>query len=92
MTNEEAMRRNIEQGGGAAFPHNIPSAFSAGAGGGAGVWTGMTLRDYFAGQALAGILGGTYPTPTAEACADYAYSIADAMLVRGQTNSLKSPG
>jgi hypothetical protein len=42
--------------------------------------TGMTLRDYFAGQVLGGIshTGGVweYSTTTAE----YAYRIADAML------------
>lgn len=44
--------------------------------------SGMTLRDYFAGQALAGIVG-----PKAEgfslsegACAKWAYDYADAML------------
>lgn len=42
--------------------------------------TGMTLRDYFAGQALQGMCAeGTIRTPTA-AIAVEAYSIADAML------------
>ena len=44
---------------------------------------GMTLRDYFAGQALAGIL--SYPDAhlvagTASQAAGSAYQIADAML------------
>lgn len=39
---------------------------------------GMTLRDYFAGQALAGLAGsfGQMVVPCAELC----YKIADAML------------
>mgnify|MGYP003385421611 CR=1 FL=1 len=46
---------------------------------------GMTLRDYFAGQALVGILGGGFADtiPHSEACgevAQFAYHYADAML------------
>lgn len=42
---------------------------------------GMTLRDWFAGQALAGMLAGPEGdiTPT-EAIGQYAYQTADAML------------
>lgn len=47
-------------------------------------WTGMSLRDYFAAQAMAGILGGDHPIchehnplPTV---AKVAYEMADAML------------
>lgn len=40
---------------------------------------GMTLRDYFAGQALAGSLANT-DAPTPEVEAQWAYEIADAML------------
>ena len=40
---------------------------------------GMTLRDYFAGQALAGSLANT-DAPTPEIEARWAYEIADAML------------
>lgn len=39
----------------------------------------MTLRDYFAGQALAGSLANT-DAPTPEVEAQWAYEIADAML------------
>ena len=44
---------------------------------------GMTLRDYFAGQALAGSLANEESTPsltTPEVEAQWAYEIADAML------------
>jgi hypothetical protein len=57
--------------GGAAFPHvpvntETPSKYR-----------GMSLRDYFAGQALAG-LATTYGARTA---AELAYEMADAALV-----------
>ena len=45
--------------------------------------TGMTLRDWFAGQALAGMLaqsGGTAMQSPAADGATYAYRVADAML------------
>lgn len=47
-------------------------------------WAGMTLRDYFAGQALAGLASGYY-TESMEAVfegevARRAYAMADAML------------
>ncbi len=47
---------------------------------------GMTLRDYFAGQALAGMLAqgtqGSFSKPAGVArAAVYAYEYADAMLV-----------
>jgi len=42
---------------------------------------GMTLRDYFAGQALAGICASGQAMPAAdELTARTAYQIADAML------------
>ena len=53
---------------------------------------GMSLRDYFAGQALAGLLADgtmnkianidpeTTSTEDEQLCADMCYSIADAML------------
>lgn len=42
---------------------------------------GMTLRDYFAGQALAGIIAAdNSPAGDWPLCAEHAYKAADAML------------
>jgi len=43
---------------------------------------GMTLRDYFAGQALAGWLASFGPDDAVKpaGCAEFAYEVADAML------------
>jgi hypothetical protein len=47
-------------------------------------YSGMTLRDYFAGQTLAGLItgypGGFVERDDAYSCADQAYVMADAML------------
>ena len=68
-----------ERTGGAAFPSYLGNREN---------WDlGMTLRDYFAAQALAGILAGGFadtiphdaPSGGAEA-AQFAYQYADAML------------
>jgi len=49
---------------------------------------GMTLRDWFAGQALAGFMANTRrPTTIAEDDAAWCYTIADAMLVARSTRS-----
>lgn len=48
---------------------------------------GMTLRDYFAGQALVGLLAGRQPNNTypAEHIAETSYGIADVMMTeRGE--------
>jgi hypothetical protein len=48
------------------------------------VFKGMSLRDYFAAQALSGLLGRRMSPPTEltyRALADHAYSAAEAMLV-----------
>ncbi len=60
-------------GGGPAFP--------CGPDGGCGPWPGMSLRDWFAGQALAG-MGEINCDPDFDYpdCANLAYSLADAML------------
>ena len=42
--------------------------------------TGMTLRDYFAAQAMQGLLAAREGYTTDE-IGDYAYDIADAMLL-----------
>lgn len=60
-----------------AFPHLVPHnpdfAYSA---------TGMTLRDWFAGQALTGLLAGRQPNNAypAEHIAETSYAMADVML------------
>lgn len=60
-----------------AFPHLVPHnpdfAYSA---------TGMTQRDWFAGQALMGLLAGRQPNNAypAEHIAEISYDMADAML------------
>jgi hypothetical protein len=54
-----------------AFPHTSNSDS----------FPGMTLRDWFAGQALAGFMANTQrPTTIAEDDAVWCYRIADAML------------
>jgi hypothetical protein len=40
----------------------------------------MTLRDYFAGQALRGFFHNKFLTPTYESVAESCYGLADAML------------
>lgn len=41
---------------------------------------GMTLRDYFAAKALAGILVRNFPNQSFHNTAEFAYQYADAML------------
>lgn len=47
---------------------------------------GMSLRDWFAGQALAAICGDDYArhSITPQQCAQWAYQFADAMLAERQ--------
>lgn len=59
--------------GGPAFPH--PAGWRRDP----EISDGMSLRDWFAGQALAGILGAS-PPPFCEDAAEDAYRYADAML------------
>jgi hypothetical protein len=70
--------------GGAAYPRTCDVSFNG--------EEGMSLRDYFAGQALAGICANSY-TPWSPDAADIsdatlaksAYDLADAMIAaRGQ--------
>jgi hypothetical protein len=63
--------------GGAAFPHAIAIAPSGDVYGSDYFGGGMSLRDYFAGQALAGT---GWSVGNAVECARDAYAIADAML------------
>ncbi len=61
--------------GGPAFPRPL--------GEGGGEWNdgqeGMSLRDYFAGHALAGLVGGLVRAK-ADDLAEQAYELADALL------------
>jgi hypothetical protein len=60
-----------------AFPIVLPKDWDS-------VHEGMTLRDYFAGQALIGLLSRN-DVPLAHAVPDNAYMIADAMIkARGE--------
>lgn len=69
---------DTQNDGGQAFPTHSPNPIAQ----------GMTKRDWFAGQALAGILGPNYEWFTASTetgsrvheAASFAYSLADAML------------
>lgn len=58
--------------GGSAFPTSA-SPFAN---------CGMSLRDWFAGQALAGILADHEYNPAPDVIAEDAYDIADAMIAR----------
>ena len=68
--------------GGAAFPH--PEQQSVVGGGGTQIridsQPGMSLRDYFAGQALTGILADSGWADTEEKMAELSYRFADAMI------------
>ena len=68
--------------GGPAFPR---PGISSNWGEGHFAHTGMTLRDYFAGQALTNVdvripMSDDDDTPSPRAIANYMYVIADAML------------
>ncbi len=63
-----------------AFPTVLPKDWDS-------VNEGMTLRDYFAGQALTGLLASQHINPhdyplkrAAEISAEKSYAIADAMI------------
>lgn len=77
-TNDATMVRSLE----AAFP------FAMQVDGVTMVQPGMTLRDYFAGQALAGMLACPGVNLSEEGYAHSAYRFADAMLAarEGRTN------
>jgi len=61
----------VRQGGGAAFPANPNNSHCE---------PGMSLRDWFAGQALAGVASRQNFHAVARAAAKEAYALADAML------------
>jgi hypothetical protein len=73
----------IEKDGGPAFPLPNPRDHTDYLGLLIPSFAGMTLRDWFAGQALAGIAvtsATDEDMPTAQDYAEVAYSMADAML------------
>lgn len=49
---------------------------------------GMSLRDWFAGQALVALIGNGHDKPSA---VEYAYSTADAMLAERSKPSTPTP-
>jgi len=76
MTDEFGNRNGLPQinGDSPAFPVNVSGCGDNG-------WHGMSLRDWFAGQALANeALGRAYHN-TPKALALHAYEYADAMLI-----------
>lgn len=68
--------------GGPAFPITPPTQYSGAAGVGFSYLhsSGMSLRDWFAGQALKAATNYT-PISAADQLASWAYRVADAMLV-----------
>ena len=71
--------------GGPAFPQTVafsPNGEAVTAGMYFAEGPGMTLRDWFAGMALQGIIGSIFCTPevTFKECAGRAYGMADAMI------------
>ncbi len=48
---------------------------------------GISKREYFAGQALIGILSGYHRVLSPEDAAKYAYTVADAMIKEGNTET-----
>jgi len=61
-----------------AFPMAVPADWDS-------YQEGMTLRDYFAGQIINGIMAGSKPSGTVRDMAERAYVYADMMLeVRDQ--------
>ena len=66
------MSDDVDDTGGPAFPVAHPGS----------IFRGMTLRDWFAGHAIAGILTQNIDLESAdlESCARYAYKFADEML------------
>ena len=68
-----------------AFPNAVPERWAM-------IQDGMGLRDWFAGQALHGLLASRdMPVGfTGEQAAERSYSIAQAMLVERQKHEVKS--
>ena len=79
------MNINYVYDGGSAFPSDSSPRFSSGAGcGGSGAASpGMTLRDYFAAQAMTALICANEPQG---AIPGWAYEMADAMLEARKKN------
>ena len=67
-----------QESGGPAFPVSIPGCGDNG-------WHGMTLRDWFAGQAISGAMSVAVDASDLDKCAIQAYALADAMLKARQS-------
>jgi hypothetical protein len=70
---------------GPAFPARVPLVFNPAQGTDYPDYSesGMSLRDWYAGQALVGLVANTQPEIKAPLLAQQAYAIADAMLREG---------
>lgn len=81
------MRMKDEQDGGPAFPQPLDASIPNYDDHGSPVPSGMSLRDYFAGQALAAIVdftdseNYTMGKEAAQQVSQTCYMLADAMLV-----------
>lgn len=77
MTDAHGNRNGFPQsyGDAPAFPVSLPGVGDNG-------WHGMSLRDWFAGQALTGLLHTTEAGSAWKAVAIEAYLMADAMLAQ----------
>lgn len=72
------MTTNTKSDGGPAFPQHVAPQYTA-----RPYLHGMSLRDYFAGQAISGIIASPDYYSGSWACgqlAEQAYGIADAMI------------
>jgi hypothetical protein len=69
------MNNPFEEGGGTAFPLVYDDEIKLTK----EIHSGMTMRDWFAGKAMQGMLAAAENYQTIQ-LADYAYSVADAML------------
>ena len=76
-TKGSVMSEPKPENGGPAFPQNLPDDFVWRLSGDPG---GMSLRDWFAGQALAGLYADSSVNISAEKAAEAVYKTADAML------------
>jgi hypothetical protein len=70
----------VSDDGGPAFPNNDQNGCA---------FAGMTLRDWFAGQALAGMLDRAYGIPV-NVIAKRSYEMADAMLAAREGNQTET--